>query len=234
MAAQDRLTATLTRAETPSRPTPQHTGHRCCASRACRSPTGHTRSSPTSAFATRPRREPRAHRRVGLGQVDDRPLGAAAAAARHGQAPPAGSSSTATRSWRCPKRRFRPLRGRDDRVRAAGPRRTRSTRCGRSARRRRRRQRCSTASTGRAASELILDDVRPGRARRPAARLRLVPAPAVRRHAAARADRTRGAARGRRSLVADEPTSALDVTIQKRILDLLSRAAARARTSACC
>ena len=61
---------------------------------------------------------------------------------------------------------------------------------------------------------------RPGRPRRPRSASAAVPARALRRHAAAGADRDRRS-RSARLIIADEPTSALDATVQRRVLDLL-------------
>ena len=121
-----------------------------------------------------------------------------------------------------PERRFRPLRGRDPRVRAAGPRATRSTRCAPSAPRRRRPPRSPTSSTRAPARSWSWTTFAQVGLDRPAARVRLLPAPALRRDAAARPHRPRGAARGRRCSSPTSRPRALDVTIQKRILDLLS------------
>ena len=65
--------------------------------------------------------------------------------------------------------------------------------------------------------------------RAPRARL---PAPALGRPAAARADRDGARLRARRCVIADEPTTALDVTIQAQILDLLRELQQRMRPGA--
>ena len=218
MAPQDGLTATLTRPET-SAPKLQRSPPLLRVDGLSVSYGPHEVVTDVG-FELGPRPEPRAHRRVRLRQVDDRPRGAAAAPAAVGT-PPAGSSSTARRCWGSPSaasgRCGDGPSGSSRRTRA-----TRSTRCGRSAPRHRRPPHSWTSPDKAIRKQLILEtfaqvglddpqrvyDSYPhqlsgGMLQRVLIGLAVLPRPAL--------------------LVADEPTSALDVTIQKRILDLLSR-----------
>ena len=198
---------------------------RCSGSTACRSPTARTRSSPTSASnSAAARASPssgspaRASRRSPA-----RCCGCSPAAGT----PPAASSSTARRCWGFPSARFRPLRGRaigfvpQDPANSLNPVRTIGAQAQEAAalldepdKAIRKQLILETfAQVGLDNPQRVYDSyphqLSGGMLQRVLIGLAVLPRPAL--------------------LVADEPTSALDVTIQKRILDLLSRAAARAR-----
>ncbi len=149
MAPQDGLTATLTRAETTA-PTLQRSTPLCSGSTACRSPTGRTRSLPTSEFEL--------GRGQSLALIGESGSGKSTIARAVLRLLPSGGHATGRIEFDgqevlgFSERRLPAAAGTGHRVRPAGSWPTRSTRCGRSAPRRRRQLHSSTSPTRRAAS----------------------------------------------------------------------------------
>ena len=146
-------------------------------------PSSAARASRSSAS---PGRASRRSRKAVLRLLPARRDGARAASSSHGQD-----------VSRCSDARFRPLRGRDGRVRAAGPGERAQPGAHHRRARRRRPRRWSSRDARAQGARSSTTFARVGLAD-PRARLRLLPAPALRRDAAARPHRAGGAARARR------------------------------------